>query len=38
MQFDSFDISTLYTDIPHDLLLVCLESLIKEAYKVKGAT
>ena len=38
MQFDSFDFSTLYTNIPHDLLLACLEILIKEAYKVRGAT
>ena len=38
IHFDSFDFSTLYTNIPRDLLLACLESLIKEAYKVRGAT
>ena len=26
MQFDSFDFSTLYTNIPHDLLLASLEA------------
>ena len=36
--FDSFDFSTLYTNIPHDLLLNCLDNLDKEAYRVRGAT
>ena len=36
--FDSFDFSTLYTNIPHDLLLDCLDNLVKEAYRVRGAT
>ena len=35
--FDSFDFSTLYTNIPHDLLLECLKSLVEEAYRVRGA-
>ena len=34
--FDSFDFSTLYTNIPHDLLLECLKSLVEEAYRVRG--
>ena len=34
--FDSFDFSTLYTNIPHDLLLDCLNNLVKEAYWVRG--
>ena len=37
IQFDSFDFSTLYTNIPHDLLLARLESLIKQAYKTYWA-
>lgn len=36
--FDSFDFSTLYTNIPHDLLLQCLTELITEAYRIRGAT
>ena len=36
--FDSFDFATLYTNIPHDLLGNCLDNLIKEAYRVRGAT
>ena len=32
-----FDFSTLYTNIPHDLLLECLKSLVEEAYRVRGA-
>ena len=36
--FDSFDFSTLYTNIPHDLLLDCLDNSVKEAYRVRGAT
>ena len=35
--FDSFDFSTLY-NIPHDLLIDCLDNLVKEAYRVRGAT
>ena len=36
--FDSFDFSTFYTNIPHDLLIDCLDNLVKEAYRVRGAT
>ena len=36
--FDSFDFSTLYTNIPHDLLLQSIEQLISEAYRLRGAT
>ena len=36
-QFDSFDFSTLYTNIPHDLLLDSIGKLIKEAYRIRGA-
>ena len=35
--FDSFDFSTLYTNIPHDLLLKSLTELFKEAYRIRGA-
>ena len=35
--FDSFDFSTLYTNIPHDLLLDSISQLISEAYKIRGA-
>ena len=35
--FDSFDFSTLYINIPHDLLVECLKSLVEEAYRVRGA-
>ena len=39
IQFDIVLTFLPYTlNIPHDLLLACLESLIKEAYKVRGAT
>lgn len=38
MHCDSFDFSTLYTNIPHDLLKECLDKLVKEAYRVRGAT
>ena len=31
--FDNFDFSTLYTNIPHDLLIDCLNNLVKEAYR-----
>ena len=31
-QFDSFDFSTLYTNIPYDLLLNSIGELITEAY------
>ena len=27
-----------YTNIPHDLPLDCLDNLVKEAYRVRGAT
>ena len=36
--FDSFDFSTLYTNIPHDLLLDCIDTLVKEVYMVRGAS
>ena len=35
--FDSFDFSTLYTNIPHDLLLDSISQLISEAYRIRGA-
>ena len=35
--FDSFDFSTLYTNIPHDLLLESIGQLISEAYRIRGA-
>ena len=35
--FDSFDFSTLYTNIPHDLLLHSISQLIREAYRIRGA-
>ena len=36
--FDSFDFSTLYTNIPHDLLLQNIGLLVSEAYRIRGAT
>ena len=36
-QFDSFDFSTLYTNIPHDLLLNSIGELVREAYRLRGA-
>ena len=35
--FDSFDFSTLYTNIPHDLFLDNISQLISEAYRIRGA-
>ena len=35
--FDSFDFTTLYTNIPHDTLKTNLGALIEEAFKVRGA-
>ena len=35
--FDSFDISTLYTSIPHGCLKHNMNVLVKEAYQVRGA-
>ena len=35
---DTFDFSTLYTNIPHHLLLDSLGKLILEAYRVRGVT
>ena len=35
--FDSFDFSTLYTNIPHNSLKFNLRELIKEAYRIRGA-
>ena len=36
--FDSFDFSTLFTNIPHGLLLQSIEQLISEAYRLREAT
>ena len=36
--FDSFDFATLYTSIPHTLLIKCISKLIEEAYKVRSST
>ena len=36
--FDSYDFSTLYTSIPHQLLKDSLRELIVEAYRKRGAT
>ena len=36
-QFNSFDFSTLYTNIPHDLLLNSIGELVREAYRLRGA-
>ena len=33
--FDSFDISTLYTNIPHDLILRNIGLLVSEANRVR---
>ena len=35
--FDSFDLSTLYTNIPHDLLQNNVQEFIMEAYRVREA-
>lgn len=35
--FDSFDFSTLYTSIPHNLLIDSLNNLKLEAFRVRGA-
>ena len=35
---DTFDFSTLYSSISHNLLLQCLEELITEEFRVRGAT
>ena len=35
-QFDSFDFSMLYTNIPHNLLLNSIGELIKETYRIRG--
>ena len=35
--FDSYDFSTLYTNIPHATLKEALKALIQEAYKVRGS-
>ena len=35
--FNSFDFSTLYTNIPHDLLLNSIGELVREAYRLRGA-
>ena len=36
--FDSFDFATLYTSIPHTLLIKCISELFEEAYKVRSST
>ena len=36
--FDTFDFSTLYTSIPHDILLESLNKLIIEAFRIRGAS
>ena len=36
--FDTFYFSTLYTSIPHDILLESLHNLIIEAFRIRGAT
>ena len=36
--FDTFDFSTLYTSIPHDILLETLNKLIIEAFRIRGAS
>ena len=35
--FDSYDFATLYTNIPHDALKNNVRSLVREAFKVRGA-
>ena len=35
--FDSFDFSTLYTNIPHEALKTNIRNLIREAFKVRGS-
>ena len=34
--FDSYDFTTLYTNIPHDGLKSNIRNLVREAYKVRG--
>ena len=36
--FDSYDFSTLYTSIPHGSLKANIQTLIEEAFKVRGAS
>ena len=35
--FDSFDFSTLYTNIPHEALKTNIRNLIREAFKIRGS-
>ena len=35
--FDSFDFSTLYTNIPHEALKTNIKNLIREAFKIRGS-
>ena len=35
--FDSFDFSTLYTNIPHEAFKTNIRNLIREAFKVRGS-
>ena len=36
-RFDSYDFSTLYTNIPHNALKNNIRSLVREAFKIRGA-
>ena len=36
-QFDSYDFATLYTNIPHNALKNNIRSLVREAFKIRGA-
>ena len=36
-QFDSYDFATLYTNIPHNVLKNNIRSLVREAFKIRGA-
>ena len=35
--FDSYDFATLYTNIPHNALKNNIRSLVREAFKIRGA-
>ena len=35
--FDTYDFATLYTSITHDMLKSSIRTLVREAYKVRGA-
>ena len=36
-KFDSYDFATLYTNIPHNALKNNIRSLVREAFKIRGA-